>query len=397
MKLQPGWASTLCLLTSSAAAAITQPKLDLKDPRFQSWSRPGAGDVRCACPALNSLANHGFLPHSGKRINSTNIIIAAFNAFGLSPDTAAVIITDDLQNAGASFDLVFDLDDVQRDSWNHEHDCSLSRRDAAEDPSFAFNQGSWNDTLNALKTCDKIDVNCFAKAKVARINAQRKKRPATKYNPIAAAHGATEIGLLLGVFKSSAENMRLAHIRSLFESERIPVNLGWVPVEFAAGVEDVLDIGTQVLKADPAVLQNAGGVKDIVNALAPPTNVPQDQVKALIRAAGFPDPDHLGPPGGGTTTTTIVAPKPPDKPKIPSKPADPKDVKHSDDDGDDNGDDDGDDDGGDNGDDNGDDDGDDDGDDNGDDDDDDGDDDGDDNGDDDDDDNDNGDDDDGDN
>lgn len=29
---------------------------------------PGPGDVRSPCPALNNLANHGFLPHSGKGI-----------------------------------------------------------------------------------------------------------------------------------------------------------------------------------------------------------------------------------------------------------------------------------------------------------------------------------------
>lgn len=43
---------------------------------FTAWSPPGAGDVRSPCPGINSLANHGFLPHDGKGITIPDLIAA---------------------------------------------------------------------------------------------------------------------------------------------------------------------------------------------------------------------------------------------------------------------------------------------------------------------------------
>lgn len=43
---------------------------------FTTWSPPGPGDVRSPCPAMNSLANHGFLPHDGKGITVPDVITA---------------------------------------------------------------------------------------------------------------------------------------------------------------------------------------------------------------------------------------------------------------------------------------------------------------------------------
>ncbi|KAK1246486.1 hypothetical protein MKX08_000288 [Trichoderma sp. CBMAI-0020] len=56
------------------AQLLPLPIFNPLDPGFYDWQPPGPEDSRGPCPALNSLANHGFLPHSGKNITAIDII-----------------------------------------------------------------------------------------------------------------------------------------------------------------------------------------------------------------------------------------------------------------------------------------------------------------------------------
>ena len=81
------------------------------------------------------------------------------------------------------------------------------------------------------------------------------------YDVGAAAHGATEVGILLGILSNTNEDVtKHKLIRPIFEDERIPRHLGWEPRsntrEFSAGIRSVLDIGEKSLQADdPKVLR----------------------------------------------------------------------------------------------------------------------------------------------
>lgn len=89
------------LLTSVAIA----PAL----ANYHPWSPPGPGDgipkprsnsilvltflitVRAPCPVLNSLANHGFLPHNGKNIDKNTTIKALADGVNIDAELAGFL------------------------------------------------------------------------------------------------------------------------------------------------------------------------------------------------------------------------------------------------------------------------------------------------------------------
>ena len=98
---------TVCFLTSSLEYLLTHT-------------------ARSSCPGLNSLANHGFLPHDGRGINAVNLVTACYLGFGVSPETCAVITLNGLETSKNSLDLVFDLEDIEGASWGIEHDSTTA-------------------------------------------------------------------------------------------------------------------------------------------------------------------------------------------------------------------------------------------------------------------------------
>jgi hypothetical protein len=61
---------------SSSAAAFA----DESQYRYQA---PGPNDSRSPCPALNALANHGYLPRDGKNI-SPDVLQRAVQVYSLT-------------------------------------------------------------------------------------------------------------------------------------------------------------------------------------------------------------------------------------------------------------------------------------------------------------------------
>ena len=80
--------------------------------------------VRAPCPMLNTLANHGFLPHSGKNISEVDTINALSRALNINQTLGeflfrAAITTNPMPNA-----TTFSLDNLDRHDIL-EHDASL--------------------------------------------------------------------------------------------------------------------------------------------------------------------------------------------------------------------------------------------------------------------------------
>jgi hypothetical protein len=47
---------------------------DPNDPRFTNWTAPGPNDLRGPCPCMNTMANHGFINHSGRDLYVPDIM-----------------------------------------------------------------------------------------------------------------------------------------------------------------------------------------------------------------------------------------------------------------------------------------------------------------------------------
>jgi hypothetical protein len=98
---------------------------------FGDWHPPVVGDLRSPCPALNSLANHGFIPHNGRGISVPVAVKAMKEALNASTEVATTIALAGMRTSTTPSSGTFTLGDLKRHDII-EHDGSLSRKDAAE-------------------------------------------------------------------------------------------------------------------------------------------------------------------------------------------------------------------------------------------------------------------------
>lgn len=84
------------------------------DPRWTSWKPAGAGDSRSPCPALNSLANHGFLNHNGKGITIPQLIQGGAQGLNVGPDFMSVVGALGLLSSPNPLSGKFDLSDLDQ-------------------------------------------------------------------------------------------------------------------------------------------------------------------------------------------------------------------------------------------------------------------------------------------
>lgn len=256
------------------ALAEAIPTVDINDARFSQFIPPEPGDgvmtkprlllaaftdeynpVRSSCPGLNTLANHGFLPRDGKGLNLTSVIVAAYEGFGVSPETTGLITMAGLVDSKNDLSKNFSLKVVHRPDWQIEHDCSLTRKDRWEDPNVArFDPETWQTTLNELKKTPIVSAVQFGKAKAARIRQQRMRHPNMTYDAKSAANFATEIAKAMNTLGNLKGWARLEYLRTFFEQEKFPYDLGWRPHLYAADIGSVLGTGALILSAEPETL-----------------------------------------------------------------------------------------------------------------------------------------------
>lgn len=106
-----------------------------------AYVAPGPNDCRSPCPALNTLANHGLLPHDGKNINYDMLKQALIGVYGLGDAFGFVFakaatkkFADPKTNTFSLCDLLINVHNNQQASGDSgiEHSASLSRTDRAD-------------------------------------------------------------------------------------------------------------------------------------------------------------------------------------------------------------------------------------------------------------------------
>jgi hypothetical protein len=134
---------------------------------FTTWSPPGPGEVRSPCPALNSLANHGFLPHNGKGITIPMLITALNNGVNVGADFATAIRGAGLPSVpGNLLATSFDLNNSDEHNFSIEHDASLSREDYyVNGNNYYFNQTVFDEGLNFYDGMNETSIPVASKAK----------------------------------------------------------------------------------------------------------------------------------------------------------------------------------------------------------------------------------------
>ncbi|KAI0133788.1 Chloroperoxidase [Xylariales sp. AK1849] len=213
------------LLSALAAArAFAQPSYEQSS--LPDWHPPGPGDARAPCPMLNSLANHGYLPHDGKDITLNITATVLYNVLNIDQGLAEFLFKEALTTNPAPNATTFSLSDLNTHDIL-EHDASLSRQDFYFGNPQPFNQTIFDQTRSYWKG-PIIDVKMAADARQARVNTSNSTNP---------TFGMSELGTEFSVGETAAYILILGNgtsgtvdkswVEYLFENERLPLELGW--------------------------------------------------------------------------------------------------------------------------------------------------------------------------
>jgi len=135
---------------------------------LSTWSPPGTGDVRGPCPGLNSLANHGILPHNGKGMTIPILIKGLKDGMNVGADFSTVIGGAGILSVPANLLATsFDLNNLDEHNFPIEHDASLSRADynINNGDNYSFNQSIFDTVLKYYDGMNEASIPVASAAK----------------------------------------------------------------------------------------------------------------------------------------------------------------------------------------------------------------------------------------
>lgn len=184
----------------------------------------------------------------------------------MSPEIPAIIVLKGLLSAKLPLTDIFTLHDTDRRSWDIQHSRSLSREDIPKSgpdlppaETSRFHDRPWQVALHVMKECgENINATCFGKARAARVRDGNVHNPEIKYDVSAAGHGAVEAARMM-LAMGNRQGANLEFLRSMFEHERLPRNLGWKPTPFAGPIEEMLDVALETQQVDKILRCTSNG------------------------------------------------------------------------------------------------------------------------------------------
>ncbi|KAK0876215.1 ccr4 associated factor [Friedmanniomyces endolithicus] len=207
---------------------------------WSKWSPPGNGDVRSPCPAINSLANHGILPHNGKNITKAMANEALTKALHLDSHIANVFAAGAVAANPDHSAHSFDLNHVDKHGYI-EHDVSLSRDDIAFGDNSTFSKAVFQPLLQTYEASAtrqgsndavKTSWKTASEVRYARVKASKAKHDAEggewTYGLKESILSYGESALYLNLLGKDGV-APLEWVRILFEEERLPYAEGWRP------------------------------------------------------------------------------------------------------------------------------------------------------------------------
>jgi len=198
---------------------------------FTDWVAPTATDARGPCPGLNTLANHGFLPHDGKSITVDMMVAAVDEGYNAGPLTAQLPGKLALSSNVPKGQQWFNLNDLNIHN-TQEHDASLSREDygtSADHDNHDFNQTMFDVFLSKVpEGQDFLDLQSAAAGRRERILMSKANNPQFEFTLKHALISFLETSLVLQVMGSPATlQAPLKYVNVWFKEERLPYAEGW--------------------------------------------------------------------------------------------------------------------------------------------------------------------------
>ncbi|KAF3007318.1 hypothetical protein E8E14_005570 [Neopestalotiopsis sp. 37M] len=216
--------------------ALGDASYAISEPEGHHFMAPKANDSRSPCPGLNALANHGFLPRSGKNIDVTMVQNAAYQAHNFRTD----VLTQAFQQA-VEFKLsttgnfsTINLENLKKHDAI-EIDGSLSRNDFYFGDDLHFDPIIWATVAKSLSLYNLsgegglyITVGMAARARAARVADAMKANPTfnASANEQMGSPGTTGLWLTT-LWDHSLNKTHKDWTSSWFEFERIPYLFGY--------------------------------------------------------------------------------------------------------------------------------------------------------------------------
>lgn len=245
------------------------------------YAPPKSSDTRSPCPAINALANHGYLPRSGRDVQIDSIL-NGLDKIGVGSTLAylfshPIFIERPPQDAPKApvgwgtillhpFNYLFSSFGMrrpgQKDSQGHntlnldqlgihnvvEHDVSLTRHDIGQGDNISPQPELIRDLLAASSNGKTITINDFVALRKRRYAKQKEVNPGMDFSEKWAGIACAEIALILKVFGDGKE-VPVSYVKAFFQDGRLPREEGWTRHEQAVGFFAMNSVAKKVQKA----------------------------------------------------------------------------------------------------------------------------------------------------
>ncbi|OCB89647.1 Cloroperoxidase [Sanghuangporus baumii] len=230
-----------------------------------SYAPAGSGDSRSPCPALNALANHSYIPHSGRCIpflqlvHALRIVYKCSYPFAFVLSIVGFLWCGHLTGSGLSTRLALDLHDLARHG-RIEHDGSLGHADAAPGQKYAPVVPDPERLASLLdaqgpRVKGPAGVGALTLLDLARVRYLRDAELGRPLDPLHAFITRGEVALILlalGVASSGGlEDLAVPHERleQWFTEERLPDD--WEGPSSRIGLRNTAKVG-KIVKSEVA-------------------------------------------------------------------------------------------------------------------------------------------------
>ncbi|KAF8320694.1 Cloroperoxidase [Clavulina sp. PMI_390] len=266
------------------------------------WVAPGPGDMRSPCPAMNTLANHGYIARDGRGLTFSELVRVQTEVYNISTPLAASLAFEAVFLCGNG--MTVDMHQLRKHNVI-EHDASLSRRDVVLGDAWTIDRKLVRDMETPAdgQTHAGLTFTDIARVRVKREKVVPTGRLDWAHNRIALGESCLVIGVWgLGGGGDFEKNVVPYHrIRSFFVDERLPVD--WKRPEYCLGFLKTLNLGGKLraemdrllgLEADEARKEEAkeSDAEQLLlqqeqlrseTRTAPPTiGIPHKVLKALV-------------------------------------------------------------------------------------------------------------------
>ncbi|CAG8628827.1 7012_t:CDS:2, partial [Dentiscutata heterogama] len=209
------------------------------------WQAAGPDDKRSPCPALNSLANHGYLPRSGENITKSQLIKALKEGLNASTAVAYYLVYSGLHGIGKPCAKTFNLDDLNQHN-KLEHDASLTRKDHYFGDNHTIDP-ELVDLLLEQNIDGKINEEALSKFHWIRLNNSKELNPTVTYGSSQKFLSGGEVSLLLNFIGANTNHeIDIEKLEVFLKSEKFPE--GWRKPDKTVGIWPVVKILISALK-----------------------------------------------------------------------------------------------------------------------------------------------------